>query len=46
MVTSIITKLLVKIREIDQSLDEFEDALVGFLYVDETSLPTSSELLL
>ena len=39
-------KLLVKIREIDQSLDEFEDALVSFLHVDETSLPASSELLL
>ena len=36
-------KLLIEIREIDESLDELEDAIVGFLNLGETRLFASSE---
>ena len=39
------TKLAVEVRKIDKSLDEHEDAAVGFLHVVKTSLLASSQLL-
>ena len=38
-------KLAVEVRKIDKPLDEHEDAVVGFLHVDKTSLLASSQLL-
>ena len=45
MVNITATKLAVEVRKIDKPLDEHEDAVVGFLHVDKTSLLASSQLL-
>ena len=45
MVNITATKLAVEVRKIDKPLDEHEDAAVGFLHVDKTSLLASSQLL-